>query len=379
MIDGIRDFYTFIKNLNIGLILIFSVILLTLIGFVVLASASQSFSLHSSTLNKQAIWLVISLLSGTLATFVNLEKLRRHSLLLGFLSLALLLVVFIPGIGVRVNGALRWLDFGLMRLQVSDVAKLGLIFVLAHYLSSNQRYIRSFVRGFLIPASIIGCTCLLIILQPDFGTTFLCACVGFGVLFLAGVRLIYLIPSIMGGGLLFSIAVLLNPIRLKRLTSFLDVEGNKMDGAYQLWQGILAFAAGGVQGVGLGNGRQQMSFLPEAHTDFIFPIIGEELGLYFTSAVVILFGAIFLVGFLLLRRAPNLYSFCLAAGALLAIILQALINMGVVTGLLPTKGMSLPFISYGGSNLLLMFVLVGILLNCLRTWAAAPILKPSDL
>jgi len=152
-----------------------------------------------------------------------------------------------------------------------------------------------------------------------------------------------------------------------------------MDGAYQLWQGMLAFAAGGIEGVGLGSGRQQMSFLPEAHTDFIFPIIGEELGLYFTTGVVLLFLTIFLVGFLILRQAPNLFYFSLVLGSLLCIVLQAFINIGVVTGLLPTKGMSLPFISYGGSNLILMFALIGILLNCLRTWSVKPLVKASEL
>ncbi|MFI5205766.1 MAG: FtsW/RodA/SpoVE family cell cycle protein, partial [Candidatus Paceibacterales bacterium] len=177
----------------------------------------------------------------------------------------------------------------------------------------------------------------------------------------------------------FAGAILADPVRLKRITAFLDVEGNKFDSSYQLWQGMLAFAAGGVTGVGLGNGRQQLSFLPEAHNDFIFPVIGEELGLFFSSGVVILYGVIFFLGVKILRLAPNLFYFSLASGSLLCIIFQALINIGVVTGLLPTKGMSLPFISYGGTNLILVFVLIGVLLNCLRTWSKQPLDESREL
>jgi len=197
-------------------------------------------------------------------------------------------------------------------------------------------------------------------------------------LFLAGLRLKFLIPTAVISLTLFSVAVYHDPIRLKRITSFLDVEGNRTDSAYQLWQGILAFGAGGIEGVGLGEGRQQMSFLPEAHTDFIFAIVGEELGFIFTAGVVVLFMTLFFIGFLQLNRAPNLYQYLLVVGALLFITFQALINIGVVTGCLPTKGMSLPFISYGGSNLVLMFTLTGIILNGFRSWDL-PILRSQRL
>lgn len=380
MVSRLQDIYAHIRNLNIGLVLIFAVIALALLGLVVLASASQSFSQHTySYFNKQLISLFLAICMGFAAYRVNLNKLRKIAPLIGLLTVLLLLLVLIPGIGVKVNGSQRWLNLGIIRLQVSELAKVGLVFVLAHYLSENQRYIKTFKRGFLIPSAMIGSVCLLILMEPDFGTTFLCGCVGFGMLFIAGARLRYIMPSVLGGLLLFSIAVLLNPNRLRRLTSFLDVEANKTDGAYQLWQGILAFAAGGTEGVGLGNGRQQMSFLPEAHTDFIFPIIGEELGLYFTTSVVGLFLLIFLVGYSILRRVPDLFHFSLVIGALLCIVLQAIINISVVTGLMPTKGISLPFISYGGSNLIVMFILVGFMLNVLRIWSTMPKVKPSEL
>ncbi len=380
MLSKLHDFYLFCKNINLGFVLLFSVIVLTSLGLVVLASASLSFSQESSSIfNKQLMWLLMAIISGSVMVFIDLGKLRKFASLIAVGTAILLILVLVPGIGIRVNGAQRWLGIGFIRFQVGEFAKISLVFLLAHYLATNQRIIKTFIRGFCIPSMFIGCVCLLIILQPDFGTTFLCGCVGCGMLFLGGVRLRYLLPSLMGGIGLFFIAILLNPVRLRRLTSFLDIEGNKSDGAYQLWQGILAFAAGGLKGVGLGNGRQQMAFLPEAHTDFIFPIIGEELGLYFTLGVACFFLLIFIIGYMILRRIPDLFYFSLVIGSLLCITFQALINIGVVTGLLPTKGMSLPFISYGGSNLVVMFMLVGILLNALKTWSIQLLPQPSEL
>lgn len=360
--------------------LLLAVLALCGIGLVVLSSAGQSASsdIHF-ILRRQVIWFVPAVVAGVLAAMVDLEYLRKYVWIGAGVAVALLLLVLVPGIGVSVNGARRWLELGLGRLQVSDPAKIALIFVLAHYYANRQRLVTDFWQGFIIPCVIIGICSGLIILQPDFGTAALCGAVGFALMFLAGVRLLYLLPVCGLGLAAFSLLVYLDPVRMRRITSFWDVEGNKSDSAYQLWQGMLAFGAGGVNGVGLGNGRQQLSFLPEAHTDFIFPIIGEELGLLATGGIVLIFALIFGLGIYGLRRAPNLFQFLLAMGALLFLSLQALINMLVVTGLAPTKGMSLPFISYGGSNLVTMFVLIGILFNCLRTWAVAPVHEVSEL
>lgn len=353
----------------VGFFISLIVVALTFLGLVVLFSASQS--MHSDPailLKKQLIWLVIASGAGVFAFVINLEGLREYAYILGIASVLLLVLVLVPGIGVRVNGAQRWMEFGFMRLQVSEIGKLGLLFALSHYLAVNRRNLDDALRGFLLPCVILGIICGLIFLQPDYGTAFLCGAVGGIMLFLTGVRLKFLIPIAFAALSLFSLAVYHDPVRLQRITSFLDVEGNRGDSAYQLWQGILAFGAGGLHGVGLGSGRQQMSFLPEAHTDFIFAIVGEELGFVFTAGVVLLYMTLFFVGVLQLNRAPNLYQYLLVMGALLFITFQALINIGVVTGTLPTKGMSLPFISYGGSNLVFMFVLIGIILNGFRSW-----------
>jgi len=351
------------------------VVVLTFLGLVILFSASRSmYDDPTVLLRKQVLWLGFAVVAGMIAYVVNLDALRPFAFWLAGGAVLLLVLVLVPGIGVRVNGAQRWMDFGPMRLQVSEVGKLGLLFAMSHYLAAHRRYLDEFVRGFLVPCAILAVICGLILIEPDFGTAFLCGAVGGTMLFLAGVRLKFLIPTAVLALVLFGAAVYHDPIRLERVTSFLNVEANRGDSAYQLWQGILAFGAGGVEGVGLGAGRQQMSFLPEAHTDFIFAIVGEELGLWFTAGVVLLFMTLFFVGVLQLRRAPNLYQYLLVLGALLFITFQAIINIGVVTGCLPTKGMSLPFISYGGSNLVFMFTLIGLVLNGFRTWEL-PVLR----
>lgn len=362
-----------------SLVLLGCVAMLTLLGLVVLFSAGRVEADSASIyMKKQSIWLVPAGIGFLIAWRIDLERMRQWVWPIGLVTLVLLVLVLIPGIGSKVNGARRWINLGFANMQVSDFAKIGMVFVLAHYLALNQRVIQTFGRGFLLPSMVFGVVGILVLLQPDYGTAFLCVLVGAVMLFLAGARLLYLIPTGLVGLALFSAAIWYDPVRMRRIFAFLDVEGNKGDSAYQLWQGMLAFGAGGLRGTGLGNGRQQLAFLPEAHTDFIFPIIGEELGFFFSAGVVIAFMVIFVVVLVRLRRAPNLFHFLLAIGLLLFLTLQALINFGVVTGLLPTKGMSLPFISYGGSNLLVMFILVGFLCNCFRVWNRPPLLAPRE-
>lgn len=362
-----------------GVFLSLIVICLTFLGLVVLFSVSQQHANPTSLLQKQVIWLVIATFAGAFVMLIDLDALRPFVPIIAGFAILMLVLVMVPGIGVRVNGAQRWIDMGPMRLQASEIGKLGLLFVMAHYLAANRRYFDELLRGYFVPCGILAIFCGLIIIEPDFGTAFLCGAVGGCMLFLAGVRLKFLIPTAIAALTLFAVAIYNDPVRLQRITSFLDVEGNRDDTAYQLWQGILAFGAGGLHGVGLGEGRQQLSFLPEAHTDFIFAIVGEEGGLFFTSGVVLLFMTIFFIGVLQLKRAPDLYQYLLVMGALLFITFQALINIGVVTGCLPTKGMSLPFISYGGSNLVLMFVLIGIILNGFRSWEMPALRRQREL
>lgn len=351
-------------------VIVVCVAALLAIGLSVLFSASSTVRGTTPTtyLYKQLIFLAMALGAGWVTARADLEQLRKFTWIAAGIALFMLVLVLIPQIGISVKGSRRWLGLGGVRLQVSEFAKLALIFSLAHYLALNQNRLHDFVQGFVKPCLIIGAFAGLILVEPDFGTAFLAGAIGLILLFLAGARLKFMLPTAAIALTGFVVLVLHNPNRLRRITSFLDVEAHRGDGAYQLWQAILAFAAGGVDGVGLGNGRQQNAFLPEAHTDFIFAILGEELGLVFTLTVVALFVAIFIAGLMHVRRAPNLFQFLLVTGCLLLICLQAIVNLGVVTGMLPTKGMSLPFISAGGSNLLLMGFLVGIIVNTARTW-----------
>lgn len=356
------------------------VISLTFLGLVILYSASRSMGEDPTfLLRKQLIWLALALGAFGFTMILNLVALRDYAYPFGGFSVLMLILVLIPGVGERINGAQRWIDLGPMLLQVSEIGKLGLVFVLAHYLAANRRHLDDVVRGYLLPITILGVFCGLILIEPDFGTAFLCGTVGGLMLYLSGVRLKFLIPTTLAALALFAFAIYQDPVRLQRITSFLDVEGNRSDGSYQLWQGILAFGAGGVEGVGLGAGRQQMAFLPEAHTDFIFAIVGEELGLFFTASVVLLFMLLFSIGIFRSRQAPDMYQYLLVMGALFFVTLQAIINVGVVTGCLPTKGMSLPFISYGGSNLVFMFVMIGIILNSFRSWDKPTLIKQREI
>jgi len=356
-------------QLNPAAVIVVCAIALAFLGLTILFSASASYKQGPYYyLNKQVTGVVLAVALAFVVSRIDLENMRRYIWVIGGVSVVMLLLVLVPHLGITVKGSRRWLGYGALRLQVSEFAKLAMVFCLAHYLTINQTRINEFKRGYLIPLAIIGSYAGLIILEPDFGTAALALVIGLIMLFLAGAQWRYIVPTVASAAMVFTVLVIHNPNRLRRFVAFLDVEGNKSAGTYQLYQSLAAFAAGGLDGAGLGQGRQQINFLPEAHTDFIFAVVGEELGLWFTLGVVVLFTIIFIAGLIHLRRAPNMFQFLLATGCLLLICLQAIINLGVVTGIFPTKGMSLPFISAGLSNLLLMGLLVGIIVNTQRSW-----------
>lgn len=361
--------------LNPATIMIVAALCLTALGLTILFSASAWFKAGPYYyLSKQIMGVLGAAAVGFVVSRVNLDYARRYAWWIAAFIGLLLLLVLIPHIGIAVKGSKRWLGYGSVRLQISEFAKVGLVFCLAHYLALNQSRIGELRRGYLYPLALIGGFAGLVVLEPDFGTAALMVAVGILLLFLAGAKWRYILPTV---GLVvgaFAVLVLNNANRLHRLMEYLSEEKS-----YQLRQALVAYAAGGVEGLGLGQGRQQLSYLPEAHTDFIFSVIGEELGLIFTMSVVVLFATMLVCGLLHLRRAPNLFHFLLVGGCVLLISIQAIINIGVVTGVFPTKGMSLPFISAGLSNLLLMGILLGIIWNTHRTWgrAAMPVRQSS--
>lgn len=356
--------------LNPAVVIVVCVLALAILGVSVLFSASLPVDSNDpyQIIEKQALWMGITFVAGLLALKIDLEWFRKF-IWVGYAVCVIgLVLVLIPGIGSTINGSRSWFRFGPFGLQIAEFAKIGLVFFLAHYFSLIRKESNTFWKGFVFPSLAIALVVGLIMIQTDLGTALIISMVSFCVLFLAGTNVFYLIGStILGFG---SAALLISKDaeRLSRLTAFMDMEGNKAGDAYQVWQAILAFGAGGVDGVGAGNGRQQLRSLPEAHTDFIFAIVGEELGLITTLAVVLVFMTLFIAGISHLRKAPNPYQFLLASGCLLTISVQALVNLGVVTGSLPTTGLPLPFISYGGSNFLVMGLCVALILNTSLAW-----------
>jgi len=363
-----------------GWVLIACALILTGIGLTVLLSAGVTPDQRwGGYFGRQIVWLGLALCTGIVAFFFGIQRLRNYVFPLTFLSLLLLVLVLIPGIGVEVNGARRWIDINGFRFQPSEFGKLGFLLLFAWYVSLHARKMDQFWLGFILPSALFLPFAVLLILEPDLGTTVLYGVVAGGILLLTGTRFTYLFGALLSGCAALAVVIWHDPVRLQRITSFLNMEENRSEGGYQLWQSILGFGVGGLQGVGPGRGRQHLDFLPEAHTDFIFAVVGEELGFLATGSVVMLFVVFTFLVICQLRKAPDMFQFTFAIGALLFLSGQALINMGVVTGILPTKGMSLPFISYGGSNLVFVYGLTGLLLSTYRNWNQPILRKPREL
>jgi cell division protein FtsW len=333
-------------------------------GLVMLFSAQMTSNADvHNILIKQSIWCGIGLVVFLVMMLIDYRALRPLTWFLLLLALVLLALVFVPGIGLKVKGASRWLVFGPVRIQPSEFAKLAFILVLAHYGAVNRGRMRTLLWGLVTPLAILGSVLALVFKEPDWGTTFLLAGVCMAMLAVAGSRLIYLAPLVPVGVAIVYFMVLHDPVRLARVKAYMDQEGSKQGTGYQAYQAKIALGAGGWDGLGLGNGRQKMGFIPEHHTDFILSVIGEEAGLKVTLGIVALYIVILLCGARIASNAPDTFGFLLASGLTFMIGFQAFINIGVVTSVLPNKGMGLPFISYGGSNLLLMMTAMGLLFS----------------
>jgi len=349
-------------------LLLLSVLALLSIGIIMVYSTSSILSLTSHNdeyyfLKKQLIFAslgVLLLMAMARFPYQYLAKLAYPILALSILGLIL---VLIPQFGSRLGGAMRWFRFGPLSLQPAECAKLGLIVYMSFYLAKKQQSIKDFSVGFLPPFIVTGTMALLILCQPDYGTAFLLITLLFILLFVGGARLIYLLSSLVLLAPLGFYLILSSPYRLKRFLSFLDPWSDPTNAGFQIIQSYLAFGSGGPFGLGLGNGRQKLFYLPEAHTDFILSVVGEELGFLGVMIVIALFFIVVFCGIKIAFRARDLLGTFLAVGLVSLIGVQALLNMGVVMGLLPTKGSTLPFISYGGTSLVVNLVGVGILLN----------------
>ena len=359
-----------------GYVLILSMVSLLAIGIVMLSStgafASDSRGDMFYFIKRQSMWLVIGGAALVGASLLDYRLYARYWPWVYGLAVVLLVLCFVPPIGMKINGAWRWINLGFASFQPSELGKVAVIFFLAWWYQRHEERSSEFLHGFALPLAIAGVIMGLIVIEVDLGATALIGVTTLSVMFVAGTGLRWLLP-LLGLGLAgLVLAITQIPERMARILAFLDPEKHRLAEGLQQWQAMLAFGAGGVEGLGLGSGRQKMLYLPYAHTDFIFPMIGEELGLRFTLLIVFCFLLILLSGVLIAMNSRDRFGMLLGFGITFIITLQAAINIGVTTSLLPNKGMPLPFISYGGSNLAVSMALIGILLNIHRQGRREP-------
>ena len=348
---------------------------LSLVGLVMVTSASLQIAearlgspFHFAM--RHGVFLIVALLVGS-ATYLLvptslLHRLRHLALLAAMVSLVL---VLLPGIGREVNGSQRWISLAGINMQPSEFAKLGFIVYLAGYIAEHRANLQASWDAFLKPLAILGGLTLLLLLEPDFGAVVVLGMAAMGMLFLSGVPTLRFLVVALVVVILGAVVAVAQPYRVARLMSFVDPWQDQFGGGYQLTQSLIAFGRGGVDGVGLGNSVQKLFYLPEAHTDFVFAVTAEELGLLGTLMMLTLFAMLCLQIFRIagkLLAKGDLFRGQLVAGIGLVIATQAFINMGVNMGLLPTKGLTLPFVSYGGSSLLVSAIMLALVLRAER-------------
>ncbi|MFH1407325.1 MAG: putative lipid II flippase FtsW [Candidatus Omnitrophota bacterium] len=341
---------------------------LVCLGIVMVYSSSALYGYHHYKdamfyLKRHLLYACIGIALAAFVMAMDYAKLRAFSKPILFLSIVLLLCVYIPGLGVQVGGAKRWIRIGNFTIQPSEFVKLAIIIYLADFLSRKKHVIKSFVQGFLPPSLIVGATLALVLAQPDLGKTVSIAVVAFLLYAVAGINFAHMVSVF-----LFSLPLVYSLVyqvayRRKRILAFLNPWQDPRGAGYQIIQSYIALGSGGLLGVGLGASRQKLFYLPQSHTDFIFSIIGEELGLVGASAVIILFFLFVTEGMRISARARDLFGQLLGVGITSTICMEALINIGASIGAIPTKGLPLPFVSYGGSAIIANLIGVGLLLN----------------
>lgn len=358
-------------QLAIDQTLLVSSLLLLAIGVVMVTSASIGIADRQLGdpfffARRHLLYIGLGIAFALLALRIRLVHWEKSGAGLVCFALFLLVIVLIPGFGRTVNGATRWLELGVTSLQVSEPARLFLLVYLAGYLVRRGIEVRTSFKGFLKPLFILGLAGLLILIQPDFGSAVVLLSTALGMMFLAGVRIWQFAALLLCMGALLAMLAISSPYRMQRLTVFLDPWADPFHSGFQLTQSLIAFGSGGWSGVGLGSSVQKLFYLPEAHNDFLFAILAEELGLIGVCGVLLLFAIV--IGRALAigaaaERQGHFFGAYLAYGLGLWIALQAIINVGVNMGALPTKGLTLPLVSAGGSSLLVMCIAIGLLLR----------------
>ena len=349
-------------------VLLGAVLLLLTFGVVMVYSASAVYAgarLGDGLwfFKRQACGAAAGLVALLIAMKVGYRRLEVLAVPLVVISIALLILLHVPGLGHAAGGARRWMKLGPLTFQPSEIAKISLVLWLARSLSMKQERIRIFSIGFLPHLVMLGLFGALLLWEPDFGTTVVLGCVTFALLFVAGARLTYLFALIGAAAPVVAFLVWHSRYRLQRVMTFLDPWKDPQGHGYQTVESLLGFGAGGSFGVGLGESHQKLFFLPAAHTDFILSIVGEELGFAGVAAVLLLFGVLVWRGIKAAHAAPDAFGCWLALGLTLLISLEALVNAGMALALLPTKGMALPFLSYGMTSVIASCLAAGILLS----------------
>ena len=360
---------SFVENIDLSLLL--SALILLGLGLVMVASSSISIAERQLSDPLYYFWhqfsySIIGLIAAVVVFKIPLSFLQKTGPVLIVISLFLLLMVLIPGLGKEVNGSKRWLDLGIISLQVSEFVKLATVIYLAGYLVRHNEDVRTNLSGFLRPLALIFFVSLLLILEPDFGAVAVIAMTAMGMLWLGGASFFQFIFLLLTMTAVLSLVAISSPYRLERLTTFLNPWADPFNSGFQLTQALIAFGRGEWFGVGLGSSVQKLFYLPEAHTDFVFAVLAEELGLFSVMIVIALFCFIVIRALMIGRRAEKRerpFTAFLAYGLGIWLGLQAFINVGVNMGVLPTKGLTLPLMSYGGSSLIIMCVVIAILLR----------------
>lgn len=347
------------------------VVLLSLFGLLMITSASLAVSLRDygtpfHFFYHQLAYVIMSAVIAYASSKVSLSKWESIAPYLLILCMFGLILVLIPGIGKSINGARRWLNLGIIHVQVSELVKLAVIVYFARYLKNKSIDIRKTNWGFIRPLIVLAILSVLLLCEPDFGATAVIGVITFGMMFLGGLPIRKFIFLLTIALVILAALIIFAPYRLERMLNFLNPWENPLNGGYQLTQALMSFGRGGIWGVGLGNSVQKLFYLPEAHTDFLFAVIGEELGLVgcllLILCYVILIARVLHIARITALNSKHFHSY-ISYGIAFWLSFQSFINIGVNIGILPTKGLTLPFISYGGSSILVSSVILGILLR----------------
>jgi len=357
------------RNLRISMVCVS--FMLIMFGLVMVYSSSAMYAYETFGdsfyfVKRQIIAAIIGLILTVLVMGFDLNKVNRYSKIILFVSVIPLILVLIPGIGRSVSGAKRWIDLGILHFQPSEIVKITVLIYIAGFVSRKNSLMGDLFYGYIPPLAVIGSVLLLIVLEPDFGTALTIGFIGILLLFIAGSKIIHMAFTVLLSFPFLYYLVMSAPYRRRRILVFLNPWADQKGAGFQIVQSFLALGSGGLLGVGLGQSRQKLFFLPASHTDFIFSIIGEELGFVGAIFLISLFAILVWQGIRIAIKIDDCFRKYLVFGIIFTIGFEVIVNLGVVSGLLPTKGLPLPFISYGRTSLIMHMVAIGFVLNAAR-------------